>query len=258
MGQSSTYAIWSNAVTAILITGAAGRIGTLLTRHLAADHRLTLTDTRPIDAPCGCPTFTGDLADPPFVAHLMGEAAPELVIHLAANADSTSGWDDLREPNVTGCYNLFAAAAASGCRRVVFASSVHAVLAYPPQQQVDGAAPPRPADLYGVTKAFGEALGAYYADCHELSVICLRLGWVLPRDSPSIDPRNDEFDIVLTYDDLLRLMDATIAAPETLRFGIFNGVSNNRLSRLDITDARRALGYAPRDDVFAMAGITFA
>jgi hypothetical protein len=61
--------------------------------------------------------------------------------------------------------------------------------------------------------------------------------------------------MVLTYEDLARLVRASVDAPDDLRFGIFHGVSNNRWKRLDISDARAVLGYAPEDDVFALAGL---
>jgi hypothetical protein len=59
-------------------------------------------------------------------------------------------------------------------------------------------------------------------------------------------------DIILTYEDLAKLVAASIDAPDDLRFGVFHGVSNNRWNRLDISDARQQLGYEPQDDAFAI------
>ena len=58
---------------------------------------------------------------------------------------------------------------------------------------------------------------------------------------------------MLTYEDLVRLVVASIEAPNDLRFGVFHGVSNNRWKRLDISEARALLGYEPQDDAFALA-----
>jgi hypothetical protein len=62
-------------------------------------------------------------------------------------------------------------------------------------------------------------------------------------------------DNVLTYDDLTRLFDACLNAPDDLRYGVFHGVSDNRWKRLDISDARSVLGYQPEDDAFSLAGL---
>jgi hypothetical protein len=78
---------------------------------------------------------------------------------------------------------------------------------------------------------------------------------VIERDSELIRPDHPYLDIALTYEDLTRLMIASIDAPDTLRFGVFHGVSDNRWKRLDISDARAILGYAPEDDAFKIAGV---
>ena len=113
--------------------------------------------------------------------------------------------------------------------------------------------PVRPFNLYGATKAWGEAVACYYADQRGLSAICLRIGWVRRRDSPDLRPDHPYLSFVLTYEDLGQLVEKSIQAPDTLRFGIFHGVSNNRWKRLDISDARTVLGYEPQDDAFALA-----
>jgi nucleoside-diphosphate-sugar epimerase len=110
--------------------------------------------------------------------------------------------------------------------------------------------PVRPGNLYGATKAWGEAVACFYADQKALSAICLRFGAVQPRDSQWINHENGLIDMILTYEDLARLVVASIEAPADLHFGIFHGVSNNRWKRLDIGDARELLGYEPVDDAF--------
>jgi nucleoside-diphosphate-sugar epimerase len=114
--------------------------------------------------------------------------------------------------------------------------------------------PVRPLNLYGASKAWGEAVACFYADQKNISAICLRFGWVVERESKHIRLDHPYLDIALTYHDLARLVAASIDAPDELRFGVFHGVSNNRWKRLDISDARRLLGYEPEDDAFAIAG----
>jgi nucleoside-diphosphate-sugar epimerase len=211
----------------ILITGAAGRIGSWLTRDLAGRYDLALTDIHP----------------------------PEDTRGLAADPAMDATWESLLPRNIVGLYNIFQAAHEAGCRRVIFASSVNAVFGYPKDMQVHTTMPVRPLNLYGASKAWGEAVACFYADQRGFSAICLRFGWVISRDSEQLRPDHPYLDIALTYEDLTRLVVASIDAPDTLRFGVFHGVSNNRWKRLDISDARRVLGYAPEDDAFALAGV---
>ncbi len=235
----------------VLITGAAGHLGAVLAERFQGRYELRLTDLQP-------PVHRREL---PFVAADIAELGAvraachgiETVIHLAAEPDPEATWEQLLEPNIVGVRNVLEAAASEGCRRVIFASSINAVAGYPADMQVRTDMPVRPYNLYGATKAWGEAIGRYYADQRDLSVICLRLGWVLPRDSPELYPDQPYLYFVLTHDDFVRAVEASVEAPDDLRFGIFHAISDNRWKRLAIDDTRRVLGYAPRDDAFALA-----
>lgn len=236
---------------AVLVTGAAGQIGSFLSRHLAERYDLILTDVRVPEETYGGRFVAADIADLDAVRALC--QGVDTVVHLAADSSFSAGWESLLPRNVIGVQHVFQAAQEAGCRRVIFASSIHAVAGYPPETQVHTDMDVRPLNLYGATKAWGEVLARFYADQRGISMICLRFGWVLGRErlTPQIEQRH--LDIVLTYDDLVRLVCASIAAPDSLRFGIFHGVSDNRWKRLDISDARAMLGYAPEDDAFALA-----
>ena len=96
-------------------------------------------------------------------------------------------WDSILQSNIIGCYNLFEAARRQGVKRVVFASSNHAVGFYPRTPHIGVEVTVRPDSRYGVSKAFGEALGALYADKHGLRVTCLRIGNV--GDAPADERR---------------------------------------------------------------------
>jgi nucleoside-diphosphate-sugar epimerase len=237
----------------VLLTGAAGRIGSFLTRHLAERYDFVLTDARPPDETCGFAFVEADITDLEAMRALC--RGVDTVVHLAADPSTQATWESLLPRNIIGVQHVFQAAQEAGCRRVVFASSVNAVSGYPREVQVRTDMPVRPPNLYGATKVWGEALARYYADQLGLSAICLRFGWVVGRDSAQLRAHRPMLDMALTYEDLARLVAASIAAPADLRFGIFHGVSNNRWKRLDISDARAALGYAPEDDAFALAGI---
>jgi len=235
----------------VLITGAAGRIGSSLTRDLTDRYDLILSDVRAPDDPRGHPFVAADIADLDALRALC--AGVDTVVHLAADPSMEATWESLLPRNLVGLYNVFQAAHEAGCRRVIFASSINAVFGYPKDVQVRTDMPVRPLNLYGASKAWGEAVACFYADQRGLSAICLRFGWVIERDSQLLRPDHPYLDIALTYEDLTRLVVASIDAPDDLRFGVFHGVSDNRWKRLDISDARRRLGYAPQDDAFVLA-----
>jgi nucleoside-diphosphate-sugar epimerase len=237
----------------VLITGAAGRIGSSLTRDLVGRYDLTLADVRPPGDTHGFPFVEADITDLDAMRRLC--RGMDTVVHLAADPSMEATWDSVLPRNVVGLYNVFQAAHEAGSRRVIFASSVNAVFGYPKDVQVRTDMPVRPLNLYGASKAWGEAVACFYADQRGLSAICLRFGWVINRDSDLIRPNHPYLDIALTYEDLTRLMVASIEAPDTLRFGVFHGISNNRWKRLDISDARELLGYMPEDDAFELAGV---
>jgi nucleoside-diphosphate-sugar epimerase len=236
----------------VLLTGAAGRIGSFLTAHLADRYDFVLTDVRAPENTHGFPFTQANITE--LEAMLALCQGIDTVVHLAADPRMQAPWDSLLPNNIIGLYNVFEAAQQAGCRRVIFASSVNAAFGYPKDVQVRTDMPVRPLNLYGASKAWGEAVACFYADQKNLSAICLRFGWVVDRNSDWIRPDHPYLDIALTYQDLAKLVAASIEAPAELHFGIFHGVSNNRWKRLDISDARKLLGYEPEDDAFAIAG----
>jgi nucleoside-diphosphate-sugar epimerase len=235
----------------VLIKGAAGQVGTFLTGHLAGQYELVLSDLRMPELRHGCSFVQADITELEAMRTLCRDA--DTVIHLAADYRADAPWESLLPRNIVGTYNVFEAAHQAGCRRVVFTSSVHAVLGYPADLEVRASMPVRPPDLYGATKAWGEALARFYADQKGLSVICLRLGWVIDRARVRCYSDHPEVDLMLTCEDMGRLVVASIEARDELRFGIFHGISDNRRKRFDINDAREQLGYVPQDDAFALA-----
>ncbi len=235
----------------ILITGAAGRIGGYLAKHLANKYDLVLTDIRLPSTTYGLPFYQIDIGDTSAVRKAFDEI--DIVIHLAANANQNAPWEDLYLPNIVGTYNVFQASADADCERVVFASSVHTVLGYPAGVKVQSDMPVRPLNIYGATKVWGETLARFYSDQKKMSIICLRIGGVSHRSHPGLELNNPDLDLVITFNDLLRLFVASIEADPKQRFGIFHGLSDNRLKRLDISDTCERLDYHPRDDAFNIA-----
>jgi uronate dehydrogenase len=140
--------------------------------------------------------------------------------------------------NIIGCYNLFEAAHRRGVHRLVFGSSNHAVGFYPRNRRIGADTHLRPDSRYGVSKAFGEALGALYAYKHGLRVTCLRIGNVTEKP---IDHRR--LSIWLKPEDLAQLIRIGLEHPD-IRYEIFYGASDNERSWWD-NSAAFGFGYRP-------------
>jgi len=153
--------------------------------------------------------------------------------------------------NIIGTHNVYRAAAESGVRRVVFASSIHAVGAYPTDVQVKWDMPVRPCCEYGASKCYGEALGHYFSDKRGLSVIAIRIGGVHGHEKEEAHRDCTRMDVLVSEQDLVQLITRCVEVTPELRFGIVHGLSDNRVKRLDISHTRELLGYNPMDEVGA-------
>jgi nucleoside-diphosphate-sugar epimerase len=236
----------------ILITGAAGSIGTQLAQHWRGRHELVLTDKCVPASAEAVPFLQNDLSDPGSVRPLFDNI--DTVVHLAADPRPGASWQSLLPNNIVATHNVLEAAADAACQRVILASSLNAVAGYAADVQVTTTMPVAPANLYGVSKAFGEAIGRYYADQRKLSVLCLRLGAVLEDNDARLVPGHPLLDSMLTRADLLKLYDACLSNDD-VSFGIFHGISDNRFKRLDLSDTRSVLRYEPCDDAFVLTGM---
>jgi uronate dehydrogenase len=233
------------AHTRILITGAAGEIGSTLRAGLSgAYEHLRLSDIRPLgQAGSREETVQADLTDYAAVAALMKDI--DCVVHLGG-VPREAPWEAILPNNIAATYNVFEAARANGVRRIVFASSNHTIGYYRVSNEIGVEEPMRPDSRYGVSKVFGEAVGRLYADKHGLSVACLRIGsfrqqpgdfrqlstWVSPRDTVQL---------------VRRCIDA-----EPFHFLVLYGVSANTRARWKNPNAA-LIGYRPEDNAEAHA-----
>jgi len=234
----------------VLITGAAGRIGSYLASrfHSRYDLRLMVRGNEKNLARLGKfgKVVTAELADLGRLKQLC--RGIDTVVHLAANPDPMAVWSELLEPNIVGVYNILVAAKSAGCRRVILASSVHAVTGYPVDVQVKAGDPVNPGDLYGVTKCFAEALGRYMAEREGLSVIALRIGAYLSHAAARTSGSIRMMEQWVSPRDLQQLIERCIEA-DHVRWAVFNALSGNRFNKLDLSEPRELLGYAPQDDI---------
>jgi uronate dehydrogenase len=224
----------------ILITGAAGAIGTALRAGLAGAYPLLrLSDARPITDPGGSEeVIRADLTDMATVERVM--QGIDCVIHLGG-VPREDAWEPILQSNIVGTYNVFEAARRHGVKRVVYASSNHVIGFYRADREVGTDEPVRPDSRYGVSKAFGEALARLYVDKYAMSIACLRIGSF--RERPQTARQLATWVSPL---DLTQLVRRCIDAPK-YGFLVLYGVSNNTRSRWKNPHAT-AIGYAPQEN----------
>ncbi|MFH8486473.1 NAD-dependent epimerase/dehydratase family protein [Streptomyces longisporoflavus] len=225
----------------ILLTGAAGGLGTLMRGLLPAHgYALRLLDVRPVE---GEPdAITADLADKKALREAV--RGVDAVIHLAG-ISLESSFDKILRANIEGTYNLYEAAREEGVPRIVFASSNHAVGFTPrpvgddPLIPVD--TPRRPDTFYGLSKSFGEDLAQFYWDKHGIETVSVRIGSCFPEPTSV-----RMLSVWMSPGDGARLFHAALTAPGVGHTVVYGSSANTRLW-WDLTSAR-ALGYEPQDD----------
>ena len=248
----------------IAVTGACGTIGRFLCRDLAADNEVVRIDLLEADR-------NADVRD--FAAMRAALAGCETVIHLAGTVAVDANWEDVYGTNIGGTYNVYEAARQQGLRRIIFASSNHAVgmnevkaaphIYEPGFGRVIGTDDPyRPDGLYGVWKAFGEVLGRYYSDQYGLQVACVRIGSITSADDPKHESvressswlnLNDEQKFKryaatwMSQRDFARLVRAILA--RDVAFSIVYGVGDNATRFWDLEAGRAIYGFWPLDGV---------
>jgi uronate dehydrogenase len=237
----------------ILVTGAAGRIGTMIRSRLARpDRTLRLLDVVPLDPGPGPgeEAVTASVTDMDAMTRACQGA--DAVIHLGG-IPSEKPWDRVIDVNINGTYVVFEAARRAGVPRVIFASSNHAV-GFTPRSDfpVPDYAFPAPDTYYGVSKVAGEALAALYSRRYGMHAICVRIMscFERPRDARMLSTW-------LSPDDAGRLFDACLTA-DSPGYRVIFGVSANTRGGWVSLDEARALGYRPRDDAEAFAAEVIA
>ncbi len=242
----------------VLVTGAAGQIGGIIRSKLA--YRYDLVGLDIVD--CGWPeSHVADLGDIDSISPAF--EGVDVVVHMGADPSPQATWESTLSNNIVGTRNVYEAARLAGARRVILASTNHAVGFYPlkddpykaiydgrlgevrrPFRMLDDR-DMRPDSLYGVSKAFGESLGSYYHDQYELSIICLRIGWVMTPDDPTFHPA--ALSLWLSHRDAAQLIQKAIDAPPSVGFAIVYGMSRNDLRIWDIEAGERIIGFSPED-----------
>lgn len=241
----------------ILITGANGRIGTALVKHIDAnypDYHLTLADLTTSNER----GLVLDVSDITAVRKVFEEHNIDTVIHLAGLASPDTPFEHLLPANIVGTYNVFQCASENKVKRIIYASSAQTVEGYPLDIQVSEDMPTRPKNLYGVSKVFGEGLGAYYAYQQGIEVVAVRIGaFEYQHEWSQLSSR--DLSAWSEPEDLCSLLINSIETDLSDEpFVIAHGISDNRFKRLDITATKQALGYEPKSDAFKVWGTGFS
>ena len=234
----------------LLITGAAGNVGRGLRRHLRDRYAFRLLfhnnipEVEPEDQ-----VVVSDLAD--FGSMIEASAGVDAIVHLAIatgrRGHTRSQFNQMiMETNIVGTYNIFESARINNVPTVIFASTNHVTGFYEKEGTISQPdLPVRPDSMYGVSKAYGEALGRYYHDAHGLSVYCVRIANFPDTDEPNrkYEPGMNRW---FSSRDMAELTAHCIEAPRP-QFGIFYGASLGGELKWDLSNSRELVGWAPQD-----------
>lgn len=225
----------------VLVTGAAGSIGRVLTLGLEdRGHEVIGLDRVPAPEGADLPWHLIDAADPDAVAAVFAEQPLDAVAHLAGHPGEASLPDSLTS-HVTTTAALLDAMVEHDVTRFVYASSNHAVGRTPRTELLTTAARPRPDTFYGVGKVAAEAVMSLYADRYGLDAVACRIGSFLPEPETA-----RHLATWLSHDDCVRMVEASLTTPAP-GFAVLYGISANTRAWWDL-EPGRSLGYHPQDD----------
>ncbi len=223
----------------LLITGAAGNLGKVLRKGLAPlATTLRLTDRNDMgDAAAHEEIMPAELGD--FDAIMEVVEGCDSVVHFGA-APMERPWAEVLDSSIKGGYNVYEAARRHGIKRIVYASSIHAVGYVRREDGADTDTPHAPDSLYGVSKCFVEDLARMYFDKFGIESALLRINSCFPEPA---DRRH--LATWMSFRDLVQLVERCLVA-ERIGHAVIYGISNNR-ERFFNNDKVRHIGYMPED-----------
>lgn len=223
----------------LLLTGASGRLGARLRVALAPlTQTLRLADRAPLDD-LKPHEEAAVFALEDMEAALAAAGDCDAIVHFGGAA-LEAPWEEILASNIRGSYNIYEAARKNGVKRVVYASSVHAIGYHPLEAHIDADAPHRPDSLYGLSKCFVEDLGRLYWDKFGIESVHLRIFSSYPQPA-----ERRMLWSWISFDDVARLVADSLTAPRvghTISFGL----SDNKLKPVDNRLAGH-LGFRPQD-----------
>ena len=225
-------------MTKVALSGAGGQLGSFLRPALlergvdlrSAGGRHPLQKLRPDED-----ISHGDLRDAGAVDRLL--QGVDVLIHMAGTSVERP-LPEIVENNLVGLHAVYEGARRHRVKRIVFASSNHAIGMHPVTERLGLDCDFRPDGFYGLSKMWGEGLGRLYWDKHGIETVCVRIGSAIERPT---EPRH--LSTWFGLDDLLQFVDCCIKTPD-VGFLVAWGVSNNTRSYWQPTGCER-LGYRP-------------
>lgn len=234
----------------LVLTGAAGRLGSYLREPLTrmCDELVSTDRVAEIGKLYEGESYVqADLTDLAAMEAIVKDAT--MVVHFGAIGDEAP-WDDILQSNIIGAYNVWEAAYRQGVKRVVYASSVHAVGMHLKTDTIGLDAPHKPDTYYGLAKCFAEDLASLYWDKRGIESVCMRIfSCAQATNARSIGTW-------LSYGDLIHLVERSIDSP-VVGFTKVWGISNNDRAVVDNSKAGH-LGYRPKDNAEQFARDVFA
>ncbi|MFT7107712.1 MAG: uronate dehydrogenase [Yoonia sp.] len=234
----------------LVLTGAAGQLGSHLREPLSkmCDELVSTDLADDVGALFAGESYVkADLSSLDAMVDLL--AGADMVVHFGAIGDEAP-WDDILKSNIIGAYNVWEAAYRNGVKRVVYASSVHAVGMHKKTDTIGLDVPHRPDTYYGLAKCFSEDLASLYWDKRGIESVCMRIF----SCAPATNARS--IGTWLSYEDLIHLVERSVDSP-VVGFSIVYGISDNDRAVVDNTKARH-LGYRPKDNAEQFAKEIFA
>jgi uronate dehydrogenase len=234
----------------LVLTGAAGRLGSYLREPLSkmAEELVSTDIVEDIGKLYKRERYVkANLESLDAMTNVLTGA--EMVVHFGAIGDEAP-FEKILGPNIIGAYNVWEAAHLNGVKRVVYASSIHAVGMYPKNEFIGTDVPHRPDTFYGLAKCFAEDLGRMYWEKRGLESIHLRILSCAKVTNPRA------LGSWLSYDDLIQLVTRSIETPVS-GFAIIYGVSNNDRAPVDNSKAS-FIGYRPKDNAEQFANEVLA
>ena len=220
----------------ILITGAAGAVGSTLVKGMKDRYALRGLDRVPM--PDLEDAIVGDIAD--FDTVLKATEGMDAVIHLAGIPSGGAPWEEILPNNIIGTYNVLEAARQSGVRRIAYASRAGLLGPYPKSIMRTVDMMPRPQSYYSISKVFGESLGYMYASRFDMEFVSVRIG-NFKRDRPC-----PEHPHQLSHADAVRVFEQAVIHLG-VKFEIVFGVSDSTWRLYDVDHGRKVIGYHPHD-----------
>lgn len=248
-------------VNRILVTGLSGLIGKALQPSLGSYSSVRSLNRSKV---AGVDSVQASIGDYEEIRPAFDDV--DVVLHLAAKAGERYSWDDLQSTNIQGTFNVLRAAVDAGCSRVVFASSGATVSGYEQMEPyktltsgvydsaparwalIDHTWATRPTGLYGTTKVWGEALCRHIADTTEMSVLCVRIGYVNRNDLPA---RPRDFAIWCSQRDIVSALLKSIDVQASRSFETIFVTSRNKWGYRDLSHAEQVVGFTPQDEAEA-------